>query len=57
MGGRVIPRYLMEMPARILFGSCADLEAWLVENSKQRPTLWDLANARAVRDRKKRGRR
>lgn len=53
----MIPRYLMEMPARILFGSCADLEAWLVENSKQRPTLWDLANARAVRDRKKRGRR
>jgi hypothetical protein len=44
-----VPKYLLEMPAKTLFGACHDLETWLREHGKQRPTLLDLARARAAR--------
>lgn len=43
------PKYLMDMPKRVLFGRCQAIEKWCAENEKVRPTLLDLANARKAR--------
>jgi len=45
----VIPTYLMEMPKRVLFGSCKTIEKWCEDNTKVRPTLLDLDRARRAR--------
>lgn len=37
------------MPRPVLFGTVAQIEEWCRENDKVRPTLADLANARAFR--------
>lgn len=38
--------YLLRMPRKILFGRAKQIERWLRENDKQRPTLLDLESAR-----------
>ena len=44
-----VPQYLMDMPKRVLFGTCRGIEKWCADNEKVRPTLLDLANARRAR--------
>lgn len=44
-----VPKFLMDMPKRVLFGSCRGIEKWCKEQGKERPTLLDLANARKAR--------
>ena len=41
--------YLLNMPARVLFGEARAIERWCAENEKCRPTLLDLGLARAWR--------
>jgi hypothetical protein len=43
------PQYLMDMPKRVLFGTCRGIEKWCQENDKVRPTLLDLDRARRAR--------
>lgn len=43
------PKYLLEMPLRVLRGKAKEIERWLKANGKQRPTLWDLHLARLAR--------
>jgi hypothetical protein len=47
--GNRVPSYLMDMPKRVLFGSCRAIEKWCAENDKVRPTLLDLDRARRAR--------
>jgi hypothetical protein len=44
-----VPKYLMDMPKRVLFGTCKTIEKWCQENDKVRPTLLDLDGARRAR--------
>ncbi len=44
-----IPIYLLNMPKRVLFGSCRAIEKWCKDNDKVRPTLLDLDRARRAR--------
>lgn len=44
-----VPQYLMDMPKRVLFGTCRGIEKWCRDNEKVRPTLLDLAHARTAR--------
>jgi hypothetical protein len=44
-----VPAYLKQMPSRVLFGKAAGIEQWCADNQVMRPTLLDLANARAAR--------
>lgn len=47
--GNLVPSYLMEMPKRVLFGTCRGIEQWCRDNDKVRPTLLDLDRARRAR--------
>lgn len=44
------------MPRKVLFGKAAQIEQWLAERGKQRPTLLDLDLARRQTQNEKRKR-